>query len=250
MKRNETNCIEYNFEIVRQKTEARCWWNITNFRIICMNASCCSISRHIRTYKWYIFTKNVDRRQPKKKSTEQQNDKKSNNNNRKPMKKNSKITNKNAFSARYSPNDSLTLCATFAHHRATWHEIQRRNHFRSMNTANQTMYEEKKNVIAKCDHASTSPKQFRKSYKMVTLNYGRFRFGYRNSSIRRLNSQIHAIYAGKRITKNVPFDVWLGLFARSLFFFPCGQKISVELGKHCDAIGSTSSKNLQIKVTY
>lgn len=136
-----------------------------------------------------------------KKSTEQQNDKKSNNNNRKPMKKNSKITNKNAFSARYSPNDSLTLCATFAHHRPTWHEIQRRNHFRSIEHSQRNDVWRKKNVIAKCDHASTSPKQFRKSYKMVTLNYGRFRFGYRNSSIRRLNSQIHAIYAGKRITK-------------------------------------------------
>lgn len=34
-----------------------------HFRIICMNASCCSTRRHVRTYEWYIFTKNVDRRQ-------------------------------------------------------------------------------------------------------------------------------------------------------------------------------------------
>lgn len=93
-------------------------------------------------------------------------------------------------------------------------------HFKNIH-ANQ----KKKNVIAKCDHAS-SPKQFCKSYKMVTVNYGHIRFGYRNSSIRiriirRLNfckCILHSLAIYELQKKNVPFDV--------LFF---------DLGKHCTA---------------
>lgn len=184
-----------------------------------MNASCCSISRHIRTFKWYIFTKNVDRRQPKKSNT-----------------KENQQNHKCIFSTLFSKWIFFALCS--------FCPITQRVDIKYKDAAisealTQTkrcilrIYtNEKKNFIAKCDHAS-SPKQFCKSYKMVTVNYGHIRFGYRNSSIRiriirRLNfckCILHSLAIYELQKKNVPFDV---LFFE-LFFG------AIDLGKRCTA---------------
>lgn len=89
-----------------------------------------------------------------------------------------KITNENAFSARYSANDALyyATASAFAHQRVdikpkTAIEMQRKEthtHKTAHNAAAKQMPSPNATIALRS-------KQFRKSYKMVTINYGRIR---------------------------------------------------------------------------
>lgn len=67
-------------------------------------------------------------------------------------------------------NAHMNHYATFVHQRV-WQQHKDKNNISEIN------------CMRICERQTNLWKQFRKSYKMVSVNYGRIRYGYRNSSI-------------------------------------------------------------------